>query len=66
MNVEKAIKDLKTRTVFKTNLTLRRCLTTVKTPADPTTPKGVVYKVPCKCGRVYVGETGKNVKTKNN
>ena len=56
------VKALKIRTVFKTSLTLRRCLTKVKTPADPTTTKGVVYKVPCECGRVYVGETGGTLK----
>ena len=61
-NVEKAMKDLKIRTVFKTSLTLRRCLTKVKTPADPTTTKGVIYKIPCECGRVYVGETGGTLK----
>ena len=43
-NVEKTMKDLKIRTVFKTTLTLRRCLTKVKIPTDPTTTKGVVYK----------------------
>ena len=61
-NVEKAMKDLKIRTVFKTTLTLRRCLTKVKTPTDPTTTKGVVYKIPCECGRMYVGETGRTLK----
>ena len=60
--VEKAMKDLKIRTVFKTTLTLRRCLTKVKTPADPINTKGVVYKIPCECGRVYVGETGRTLK----
>ena len=24
--------------------------------------KGVVYKIPCECGRVYVGETGRTLK----
>ena len=24
--------------------------------------KGVVYQVPCECGHVYVGETGRNLK----
>ena len=54
-SVEKAVRDLKIRTVFKTTLTLRRCLTKVKTPTIPITIKGVVYKIPCECGRVYVG-----------
>ena len=61
-NVEKALKDLEVGTVFKTNLTLRRYLTKVKTPSDPVTTKGVVYRIPCECGRVYVGETGRTLK----
>ena len=65
-NVEKALKDLEVRTVFKTNLTLRDHLTKVRTPSDPVTTKGVVYRIPCECGRVYVGETGENTKAKNN
>ena len=34
-SVERVVRDLKVRTVFKTTLTLRRCLTKVKTPTDP-------------------------------
>ena len=61
-DVERAVKDLKIRTVFKTTLTLRRCLTKVKTPTDPINTKGVVYKIACECGRVYVGETGRTLR----
>ena len=60
-SVEKAVKDLKIRTIFKTTPTLRHCLTKVKTPADPINTKGVVYKIPCECGRAYVGETGRTL-----
>ena len=61
-NIEKALKDLEVKTVFKTNLTLRRHLTKVETPPDPVTTKGVVYRIPCECGSVYVGETGRTLK----
>ena len=60
--MEKAVRDINIRTVFKTTLTLRRCLTKVKTPTDPINTKGVVYKIPCECTKVYVGETGRTVK----
>ena len=60
--MEKVLKDLDIRTVFKTTLTLRHSLTKVKTPADLVNTKGVVYKIPCECGRVYVGETGRTLK----
>ena len=58
-SVERAVRDLKVRTAFKTILT---CLTKVNTPTDPVNTKGVVYKIPCECGRVYVGETGRTLK----
>ena len=37
-------------------------MTKVKTPSDPVTTKGDVYRVPCECGRMYVGETGRTLK----
>ena len=61
-NVEKSLKDLEVRTVFKTNLTLRRHLTKVKTPSDPVPTKGVVYRIPHECGSMYVGETRRTLK----
>ena len=42
------------RTVFKSDTTLRS-----KDPADPNKQDCVVYKIPCTCGKVYVGETGR-------
>ena len=41
---------------------MRRCLTKVQTPVDPINIKGVVYRIPCECGRVYVGETRRRLK----
>ena len=26
---------------------------------EPTKQDGVVYKIPCECGKVYIGETGR-------
>lgn len=35
----------------------------VKTPRPQLLRKGVVYRVPCKdCGKVYIGEMGRNLK----
>ena len=42
------------RTVFKSDTTLRP-----KDPADPNKQDCVVYKIPCTCGKVYIGETGR-------
>ena len=30
-----------------------------KDTVDPAKQDGVVYKIPCECGKVYIGETGR-------
>ena len=32
-----------------------------KDALEPTKQDGVVYKIPCKCGKVYIGETGRTM-----
>ena len=49
------------RTVFKSDTTLRSQLVKPKDPADPNQQDGVVYKIPCECGKVYIGETGRPI-----
>ena len=47
------------RAVFKSETMLRSHLVWPKDPADPTEQDGVVYRIPCECGKVYIGETGR-------
>ena len=47
------------RTVFKSDTTLRSHLVRPKDILEPTKQDGVVYKIPCECGKVYIGETGR-------
>ena len=47
------------RTVFKSETALRSHLVRPKDALEPTKQDGVVYKIPCGCGKVYIGETGK-------
>ena len=49
------------RTVFKSDTTLRSHLLRSKDGLEPTKQDGVVYKIPCECGEVYIGETGRAV-----
>ena len=50
------------RTVFKTDITLRSHLVRPKDALEPSKQNGVVYKIPCECGDVYIGETGRSMR----
>ncbi|XP_068692347.1 uncharacterized protein [Montipora foliosa] len=47
------------RAVFKSEITLRSHLVRPKDAVEPTKQDGVVYRIPCECGKVYIGETGR-------
>ena len=37
-----------------------------KDTLEPTKQDGVVYEIPCECGKVYIGETGRAVQDRIN
>jgi len=45
--------------ILKSDTTLRSHLVRPKDVLEPTKQDGVVYKIPCECGKVYIGETGR-------
>ena len=47
------------RAVFESETTLRPQLVRPKYSVDPTKKDGVVYRIPCECCKVYIGETGR-------
>ena len=47
------------RAVFKSKTTLRSHLVRPKDAVDPAKQDGVVYRIPCECGKVYIDETGR-------
>ena len=60
--IEKAVRDLDIRMVFKSASTLRKQLVHVKPKQNPDTVKGVIHSIPCDCSKVYIGETGRTLK----
>ena len=51
------------RVVFKSGRTLRSMLTKVKDTLPPGKQYNVVYRIPCSCGQVYIGETKRRLET---
>ena len=49
------------RTVFKSTTTLRSHLVLPKDTVDLAKENGVVYRIPCECGEVYIRETGRSM-----
>ena len=49
------------RAVFKSDTTLRSHLMRPKDTVDPAKENGVVYGIPCECGKIYIGETGRSM-----
>ena len=50
------------RTAFTSRPTLWNILTHVKKQKQPEEKLGVIYQIPCECGAVYIGETGRAIK----
>ena len=50
------------RTVFKSDTTLRSHLVRPKDALEPSKQDGVVCKIPCECGKVYIDETGRSMR----
>jgi hypothetical protein len=47
------------RTIFRTKHKLRRSLMKTRSERDPQQTARCVYSIHCKCGRSYIGETGR-------
>ena len=61
--IRKACERFNLKVVFKSGPTLRSLLTRVKDPLPKEKLAGVVYQIPCQCGKVYVGETQRRLET---
>jgi hypothetical protein len=58
--ISRIAKKVNIRTVFTSKSTLRNKLVHFNPKSDNPT-KGVIYKIPCECGKAYIGETGRTL-----
>ena len=57
--IQKICSPYDIRTVFTSGSTLRRYPFRVKPPTEFNMTKNCVYTIPCSCGKIYKGETGR-------
>ena len=57
--ITKTCRRFNIKTAFTSRPTLRNLLCHVKGKPPPEARLGIVYGVPCNCGRTYIGETGR-------
>ena len=62
--IQKICSPYDIRTVFTSGSTLRRYLLRVKPPTEFNMIKNCVYPIPCICGKIYKGETGRPLKVR--
>ena len=62
--IRRLCKDFDIRAVFRSGPILCSLLTKVKDTLPMEKQANVVYKVPCTCGKVYIGETTRRLETR--
>ena len=60
--IQKICNPYDIRTVFTSGSTLQRYLFQVKPPTEFNMIKNCFYSIPCSCGKIYKGETGRPLK----
>ena len=62
-DIRRVCRKFNIRVVFKSGRTLRSMLTKVKDTLPLGKQSNVVYRIPCSCGQVYIGETKRRLET---
>ena len=63
-DIRRVCRKFNIRVVFKSGRTLRLILTKVKDTLPPGKQSNVLYRIPCSCGQVYIGETKRRLETR--
>ena len=65
--ISRILQPFNIRVAHKPMITLRQLLTNIKDKDEPRNRQGAVYKINCSdCHASYIGETGRNLKTRLN
>jgi hypothetical protein len=62
-HISKLLAKKNIKTLFKPHKTLKHLFRTAKDKSDPMLSQGV-YQIPCSCGKSYIGQTGRSIKTR--
>ena len=60
--LRRCLQQQSVRAVFKSETTLRSQPVRTKDVVDPAKHDGLVYRIPCECGKVYIEKTGRPMK----
>ena len=63
-DIRRVCRQYNIRVAFRSGRSLRSMLTRVKDPLPPDLQSKVIYKVPCSCGKAYIGETTRRLETR--
>ena len=63
-DIRRICRKFNNRVVFKFRRTLRSVLTMVKDTLPIGAQSNVVYRIPCSCGQVYIGDTRRRLETR--
>ena len=63
-NIRRVCRKFDVRVVFRSGQTLRSMLTRVKDALPLGKQSRIVYRIPCSCGQVYIGETIRRLETR--
>lgn len=61
--IERLLRKVGIKTIFKPTRKIKDCLRSAKDKRDPLATPGI-YRIPCTCGKVYIGTTMRSVNTR--
>ena len=63
-DIRRVCRQFNIRVAFRSGRSLRSLLTRVKDPLPTGLQSKVIYRIPCSCGKAYIGETSRRLETR--